>query len=464
MKKIINVLVMFALVFTLRAADTAKAKYIFLMIGDGMGVAHRSAAEIYKNDIAGSYDLKNSKMDNPLVMNTFPVQSLCTTHSLSSLVTGSASAGTAFATGYKVKSGVVSLNMSDKQPYKTIAEIAKENNMKVGIITSVNIDHATPAVFYAHQESRNSYYDISMQLAKSNFDFFGGGGAAGEGQSKSKGEKSPVDFAKEHGYTVTTNREELLELKPDSGKVWAYTDDAMVPVLDRTSTNSTTLVDFVKKAIELLENPNGFFIMVEGGQIDWASHKNDAAATIHEVLEFDETVGLAYEFYTKHPEETLIIVVADHETGGLALGNNRIPYRLDLKLLKNQKMTQQKFGEQVDDFKKDKTSFEDAMPVIQEIFGFRSLNKSEMDTLQKAYENSMSDDKKSDEQKIEYGRYNPLAITCCKILAAQAGLSWGTFNHTGIPVQISALGVGQDAFIGGCDLTDIFQKLNQLIK
>jgi len=464
MKKLVSVLLLFIFVFGVYADDTLTAKYIFLMVGDGMGSAHRTAAELYKNDTAESYNLKDSKIDK-LVMNTFPVQSLCTTYSKNSSVTDSAAAGTAFATGNKVESGVISLDKNNKQPYKTIAEIAKDKGMKVGIVSSASIDDATPAVFYAHQASRNSYYDISMELGASNFDFFGGGQAKGAAPSGLGGRKSPVDFAIENGFNVTTNKKQFSTLKPSENKVWAYSQyvdykGGLEYVIDRGDKDSLTLVDFTEKAIEILDNPNGFFIMVEGGKIDWAAHENDAATVVKEVLEFDDCVKVAYEFYKKHPDDTIVVVIADHETGGFIVDSN-----MDQTLvgLQSQKMSQTKFNEVVKSFRENKTEFKDAMPVIQNVFGLYNLSNYERELIEKAYAKSM-DGEKEKSDRGNYGSYDPLGVTCCKIVDNRAGLSWTSFSHTGADVPVSVVGVGQESFSGKIDNTDIFKNINQLIK
>jgi alkaline phosphatase len=460
MKKIINVLVMFILVVTLWADDSPKAKYIFLMIGDGMGMTHRNIAEYYKRGIASDIDLKDSTYEK-LNMNTFPIQALCATYSENSIVTDSAAAATAFATGHKTKSGVISMNADGTESYTTIAEIAKERGMKVGIVTSVSIDHATPAAFYSHRPSRGMYYEISTDLASSGFDYFGGSKPLVMSPSKLDGKKSPIDCAIDAGYTVVSNKADLLALEPkDDQLVWAFT--SMQCVIDREDNESPDLIDFTESGIELLDGTNGFFMMVEGGRIDWASHQNDVATMVNELLEFDDAVGVAYDFYEKHPDETLIIVVGDHETGGLSFGSHYLKYAAFPDKIKTQTMSQGAFGSIVKKFRSDNISFEEALPKIQEAFGFEKLSDTEKKIIEVGYKRSMVNEKDA-EDKITYGSYDPLAISCCRVINNRSGLAWTTFAHTGVPVQVSVIGVGQNDFNGLYDNTDIFKKIKKLL-
>ena len=452
----------FLIIFTLslKAEDVAKAKYVFLMIGDGMGMTHRNIAEYYKRGIAGDVDLKSSTYDK-LIMNTFPVQALCSTYSESSIVTDSAAAATAFATGHKTKSGVISMDAAGKKSYKTIAEIAKEQGMKVGIVTSVSIDHATPACFYSHRPNRAMYYEISTDLSTSGFDYFGGGQAKKMTLNQLQGKKSPVDYAIDAGYTVVSNKADLIALEPEQDQlVWAFT--SMKYVIDRKDTNCLNLVDFTENGIELLDNTNGFFMMVEGGRIDWASHQNDVATMVNELLEFDNAIGVAYEFYKKHPDETLIVVVGDHETGGLSFGSHYVQYAAFPDKIKTQKMSQGAFGSIVEKFRSKNISFADALPQINEAFGFGNLSDVETKIIEEGYNRSMINDK-NDVDKITYGSYEPLAISCGRVINNRSGLAWTTFAHTGVPVQVSAIGVGQSDFNGLYDNTDIFTKLVNLL-
>ena len=265
------------------------AKYVFLFIGDGLGIPQRVAAEQYSG--------------RELVMNTLPAQGVTTTQANDRFITGSAAAATAIASGKKTNIGFIGMDANLK-PMKTLAEMAKEQGKRVGIISTVSIDHATPAAFYAHVPSRKMYHEIDHALAESGFDFFGGGGLLDPSGKKSKAPLGDaIAKAKTNGYTFIDTREEFESLGKNAGKVvvenqWLQDDQAMPYSMDMTRAD-ITLPELTAKATELLDNSNGFFLMVEGGKIDWACHANDGMASIKNTLSFDESIQVALDFYSR---------------------------------------------------------------------------------------------------------------------------------------------------------------------
>ena len=253
-----------------------KAKYLFLFIGDGMAVAQRNAAELYLAREKGVCRPEEAR----LVMNTFPAQGMNTTYDLTSVIPDSASTATAISCGHKTRSGVIGEDAEAKISYESIAEVAKRKHLKVGILSTVSLDHATPAAFYAHVPSRKQMYDISMQLANSGFDYFAGGQLMEPLNKKDPSKPNALDTAKRNGYTIIVGREAFKALKPGIGKVIAMNalvdqDAAMYYKLDQNNNqDQVTLAEYLAKGIKLLDNPHGFFIMVEGGKIDWACHAN----------------------------------------------------------------------------------------------------------------------------------------------------------------------------------------------
>jgi len=459
----------------------ASPKYVFLFIGDGMALPQVSSAEIYASAVKNT---KYPEAPRSLSFTKFEAQGLTTTHDASSFITDSASAGTAIACGYKTLNGVISMDVEKKIKYKTIAEEAKEKEMKVGIVTSVSIEHATPAVFYAKVPSRSMMYEITLQLADSGFDYFGGGSVTDPDGKKSKMENKPgnvFDYAKSKGYKITKTKEDFMKLKRGGGKVWAVTEmpadaQSMLYEVDR-SKDVLSLADFTAKGIELLDNPKGFFMMVEGGKIDWACHANDGLSAIKDVFAFDDAVRLAVEFAGKHPKETLIIVTGDHECGGMTVGFAGTKYDTAFQKLKNQKISYAKFEEKINELKKQKPDlkFDEIAPMITEVFGLTfKADKSDMDLteyelklIQDAFAESMKDRKvrsKSDETYLAYGDYDPLTVTITHILNRKAGLGWTTYSHTGTPVPTYAKGVGAYIFDGYYDNTDIYKKIAAVLK
>lgn len=475
----------------LAAGEGPRARYVFLFIGDGMSLPQRTAAEIYKTNVV------NPGLDGPrprttgLLMNSFPAQGIITTHSFNSIITDSAAAGTALATGRKTNNYALALGPDSKEKYTSMAKMAQARGRRVGLISSVSLDHATPAAFYAHQAHRGSYNSIARQLPLSGFDFFGGGGFKQPGQ----GPSGIMALLEQAGYRVVNSRESMKALKPGDLKVVAVNpeldgDQAMPFVVD-AGPDVLSLADFVDKAIELLDGPEGFFMMVEGGKIDWASHANDAFSAIHEVLAFDEALGRAYEFLLEHPADTLIVVTADHETGGLALGQAGTRYNSFPALLGRQRGSYLAFTGRLNEMKqKGLLTPERLYPVIEDFFGLAplsgrerkilerraaegdagagerlalSLNASELAEVQRAMSLSnlataglldMDDDYSS-----RYGSFDPLTTVLTRILNQKAGLGWSTFSHSALPVPVSAVGAGAEAFAGYYDNTGVFHKI-----
>jgi alkaline phosphatase len=488
-------------------------KYVFIFIGDGTSFPQKNAAELYKASAASPKDFEPAVLraqnkisrntgittfkpaSSRLVMNTFPVQGVSTTYSTNSLITDSSSSGTAIATGNKTRDGVVGMDADARVKFTSIAKIAKAKGKKVGIITSVSIDHATPASFYACQPNRNDYYEIAVQASATGFDYFAGGGFK-QTRGKKGDQKDVFDLFVESGYTITRDRAGFDSLSRRDGKVVALNpvldaDEAMPYTLDR-SPGEITLAEFVRKGIDLLDNDEGFFIMAEGGKVDWACHANDALSAILDVIAFDEAVEVAYEFYKRRPEDTLIVVTGDHETGGMAVGFAGTRYDTFLDRIGRQKGSYLAFNGILADIKRDRPnlSLDDILPVVSDFFGLElhpagevellkkaaaegdaaaieklsfALQPFEVDTIRKGLETTLIPPKKRPENEDayfkDYGNYEPLTVALTHVLNNKAGIGWTTFSHTGLPSPVSAVGAGSEMFIGYYDNTDIFKKI-----
>jgi alkaline phosphatase len=446
-------------------------KYVFLFIGDGMGIAQVHSAEIYLSSIA---DPGGTPARTKLTMSTFPVTGMITTFGHNSYIPDSADAGTALACGKKTNSGIISMDPTGTVPYKSIATLAMEKDMKVGIVSSASIDHATPAVFYANQPSRNKYYEIAMTMAHSRFNYFGGGGI--KYPTGAKGDQpSVLDAASANGFRVAKNRVEFENLVPGK-KAIAYNavldeEKALFFALDRKRQNPLdhiSLAEFTRKGIQLLNNRSkGFFMMVEGGKIDWSCHANDARATIEEVIAFNEAIDEAAKFYKANPYDTLIVVTADHETGGMSLGFAGTRYETRFEVLQHQNKSHLEFGKLVKAYKANGASHVDIDPemkqMIQDSFGlsYDHLSDYEKQQLEDAYDRSMGGPVVYGAKKdyLLYGGHDPLTVTLTRILNQHAGIGWTTYSHTGLPVPVFAMGVGAQQFDGFYDNTDIARKL-----
>ncbi len=286
---------------------TKKVKNIILLVGDGMGLSQVSASQFYNKNASN--------------FNRFPVIGLIKTSSSSDLITDSAASATAFASGIKTYNGALGVN-TDSLAVKTIVEEISKIGISTGIISTSSIVHATPAAFYTHTKKRSMYEDIAAQLVSSDIDFFAGGGINYFNDRKDK--RDLILELEKNGFSIDL---EMLPntTKPTVSKKQGYllAPDAMPKMVDGRGdflSNATHL------AIESLStNEEGFFLMVEGSQIDWGGHDNDAAYLISELIDFDNTIGVALDF-AKLNGETLVIVTADHETGGFTLAEDNGDY------------------------------------------------------------------------------------------------------------------------------------------
>lgn len=474
--------------------ETAEApKYVFLFIGDGMSYPQFQAASDYLGALAdedyvkalpsNSYeDREGVVLDGSEVLNfmNFAVAGSAVTYDSCSFAPDSASTATSIATGYKTYSGMINVDTTGSTKYETIAEkLHSQKNWKIGIISSVNLNHATPAAFYAHQASRNDYYEIGEELVNSEFEYFAGGGlkkVTGPEEDKT----SLYDLATEAGYKITYTQADAEAVTAEDEKVILIDEhladsDAMAYEMDRAD-GEWALSDYVEKGIEVLDNDTGFFMMCEGGKIDWACHANDAGATVTDTLALADAVQVAVDFAKEHPDETLILVTGDHETGGLTIGYAGTDYDTYLDSLSNQTISYAQFDEQyVNGYKEAGTSFEDAMKDVEKLFGLKLsgeegdrlvLTEYETQRLRDAYELIMSDvttDDYTQEQYVLYGTYNPFSVTVTHILNNKSGVDFTSYSHTGLPVAVFADGTGADSFSGYYDNTEIYKKMASLL-
>ena len=483
-------------------------KYVFLFIGDGMSYPQIqltnyfvSANESKKNGETVTVDGEEKEVlssKNNLAMMDFPIAGSAQTYDSTSFAPDSASTATSIATGEKTWSGSINVSLDFSEEYETIAEKLKEQkDYKIGVVSSVNINHATPAAFYAHQPSRSSYYEIGQEMIESDFDYFAGGALLSP-TGKEEDQKDLYELAEEAGYRVVKTQDEAEKLTQEDGKAIVIDEhladsDAMAYDMDLKE-GEWALADYVDKGIEMLDNENGFFMMVEGGKIDWACHANDAAATISDTIALDNAVKEALEFYEEHPEETLILVTGDHETGGLTLGYAGTDYDTFLTNFNNQKISYAKFdSDYVAGYKENKTSFEDVMKDVTELFGLKApafgdetsqkkdsadqhpesdndgaleMTQYEYDKLKEAYDTTMTrtgeEEEFAQDEYVKYGSYEPLTVTITHILNNKSGVNFGSYAHTGLPVEVLVKGAGAETFDGYYDNTDIYNKLAAL--
>lgn len=476
-------------VSALASSDLESPKYVFLFIGDGMSYPQIQATADYLGALADDDymqaepsldDNGGAVLDGPVALNfmNFEAAGSAVTYDSNSFAPDSASTATSISTGHKTYSGSINVDETGTVEYETISEKLHEQlGWEVGVISSVNLNHATPAAFYAHQASRGDYYEIGEELVESGFEYFAGGGLL---DPDNGGESDNLyDLAEEAGYTVSMDYATHDTVTADDKVVlideYLADSDAMAYEIDRTD-DMWFLADYVEKGIDVLMNDTGFFMMCEGGKIDWACHANDAATTIHDTMAFSDAVQVAIDFAEEHPEETLILVTGDHETGGLTIGFAGTDYDTYLSLLESQTISFTQFDEQyVAEYKANGTSFEEVLADIEELFGLKTegeegdklvLTEYEIETLRAAYEKSVNGTATSSyeqEEYVLYGTYEPLSVTITHIINNKSGVSFTSYSHTGLPVAVFADGVGADEFNGYYDNTDIFNKLADML-
>ncbi|HSR88369.1 MAG TPA: alkaline phosphatase [Pontiella sp.] len=442
-------------------------KYVFFFLGDGMSTAQIEAAAAFK---AGDENRAESLLDpaSRLHMTQLPATGLAETFAANRFITDSAAAATAFTCGCKTRPGTLGRNTALDKAYKSIAELAQERGRAIGLISSAPLSHATPAGYYANVNSRYSYCEIGYQAARSGFEFFGGAHFSKLNSDRNAGKVVLKQAFTDAGYAFLTDKEEILQLADkEKGKVICSVatphDGSSMPYAIDRSADNFTLADITQVAINYLGNdPEGFFILVEGGKIDWACHVNDAATALVELIAFDDAVGVARDFLAEHPSETLIIVTGDHETGGLGIGYSGTRYQTRLQLLNKQKKSAERFVTE------DLAAYRQTHPwtgadcnidsnmkqLIESTFGldWNGLSEYQREQLETAYDASFGLvkedgrpsgydlDGETDVHFLTYGEADPLTVTLTRMLNNEAGLQWTTFSHTAAPVPVMAAG------------------------
>ena len=462
----------FLLAFALLAVfilptQAQQPKYVFYFIGDGMGVNQVLGTEMYQSELKGEIGV------TPLLFTQFPYATVAHTFSASNGVTDSAAAGTALATGNKTKNGAIGVN-KDMAEVSSVAVWAKNNGYKVGISTSVSIDHATPASFYAHENSRNNSYQIGLDLIESNFDFYAGSDFVNPTNKNAKDGKtyeSLYDLTAKAGYTLARGYKDYQKKAKKAEKMILFQseaasakDNGSIPYAIDRQKGDMTLSEITRAGINFLSknNEKGFFLMVEGGKIDWACHSNDGATALTEVQDFDNAIKVAYEFYEQHPEETLIVITADHETGGLSLGTGS--YDLNLQALKEQKVSEHGFTSILNGLRKkykNQVSWEVVKQALKDNFGFWGnvkLNEKQEARLKAVYDETFGN-QPVDLEKSEYLQNEPLAGEAKRILNSIARLGWNSGGHSAGFVPVFAIGANAHLFQGRFNNIEIPVKI-----
>lgn len=446
---------------TLAAGAADAPKYIFYFIGDGMGMGHVMAAEAYNRTVRGN--------DDHILMMQFPVASQSTTYSASSPVTDSAAAGTALATGNKTKNGMLGMS-PDTVAVSSIAKELHNDGWGIALVTSVPADDATPGAFYANVPNRGMYYEIGKQAAASGYDFIAGTNLRG---LKHK-DGTPTDLLETlaaNGVEIAHGIDELAMLTSPRVMLLNPADINLGQInftIDSVA-GAMNLPDMTEAALKHLQK-NGrdrFFMMVEGGNIDYGGHANDGGTIVKEVLNFNQALQHAYDFYLAHPDETLIVVTADHETGGLGLGNNSVGYDLHLGYLDHQRISKDRFADYCRAMRMSRRIYEweDMKQFLTDNLGFWAgvpVTPEQTANLEEEFTKCFKTDMSTDKETL-YNSFNSFTEAVYRIMDSFTGLSFTSNAHTGGLVPVYAVGAGAEAFAPLTDNASIPVKMRKLL-
>lgn len=428
MKKQLSVL---ALMCTASGAMAETApKNVIYMIGDGMGPAYTTAYRYFKDD-------PTTKSVEQTVFDTMLTGMARTYPDDHTVVTDSAASATALSSGHKSYNGAIAVD-TDKKPLKTMLEIAKQRGMTTALLATSQINHATPASFAAHNESRNNYDEIANDYidnkiaGKLPVDLMLGGGI----KYFIRDDRNLVDEFKAAGYQYGDDIQNLDQIT-QLPAIGLYAAKGLPFALDE---NPTRLTKLTSKALDLLDNQNkdGFFVMIEGSQIDWCGHANDIACAMAEMDDFASAIEKAKAYVDKN-KDTLLVITADHSTGGLTLGAHG-QYKWEADVVHGVKATAGTITQHLlesDDLKSVWNKYTS--------IAFTPENKIKLEQAK-----SMGD--------------KALNLAVKSIISDTSFTGWTTGGHTAVDVQVFAYGKGSEQFVGSQNNTDIADKLIHFIE
>jgi alkaline phosphatase len=433
-------------------------KYVFIFLADGAGIPQLEMARQYSLHIEkkGLVILDKILKEGSL--------GLMTTHPANSLSTDSAAAATALASGCKANLGALGMCADGSVP-QTVMELAKEKGMRIGLVTNATVYDATPAAFVCHIPNRRLYSAILDRYLDFEPDILLGGGKdqflpQSQPGSQRKDDVDMIASFRNKGYLYVSDKQELSQAS--SSKVLGlFSLKDMSFEIDRDKEKEPSLYDMTADAIRILEagNQRGFVVLIETEHTDTAGHLTDVASVIRDFLEFDRAVGLAYEFYRKHPRETLILVASDHDTGGVG-------FTLALKDLTSTRGSNQ-VAATVEDLKKIQW-IRISLKKAREILG-PSPTPEAIDDLMRTYfkDFTLVPDIRNlilNKQPISRTLFvDPIANALGMMIANNTQAYWMTTSHTNHPVFVAALGVGAEKFKGYQDNTDFGKHLMDLL-
>lgn len=439
--------------------SSAAPKYIFVFLADGAGIPHMEITRQYNRAIYQEGLVISDKIIKEGTLG------LMTTDSANSLSTDSAAAATALASGCKGRNGMLGMCADGAAP-KTVMETAKEQGMRIGLVTNSSVYDASPAAFVSHVPQRRLYSAILDRYLEAGVDVLLGGGRdqflpKSEAGGRRADQTNLIAAFQNRGYSYVSDKGQLERIKGNK-VLGLFSLEAMSFEIDRDRTTEPSIYDMTRAAIRILRenNPRGFFVFIENENIDSAGHLTDIASLIQDYREFDRAVGLAYEFYREHPGETLLLVTSDHETGGL--GFTQALRDLDDTRRGN------RVAATTEDLKKIHSipiSFKKAA----EILGSNPTSES-IDALMQTYFKGFRlapDFKEAILKKRPVSRTlysGPVASALGMMVANNTQAYWLTNAHTNHPVFVAALGVQAKRFRGYQDNADVGKSLMAILE
>lgn len=439
------------------------AKYVFYMIADGVGLNAFELTDQYRRTVYG----------DSLVTTSLPVRTHMVNYMADAVVSDSAAGGTALSIGYQSKRYYAGVDAQDR-PHDSILKVAHDNGYATGCITTVGINHATPATFYAHNTSRFDFEGIATEFINSDFIDFAAGASinAAPYDVDSTRRSVPRYRARLHEKGWTTTGDPALAARTTSTPVFLYYKDGThmeVPYALDAEPGDVNLVTFMKAAIDNLSaRKNGkFIIMCEGGKCDYAAHANDAGNYVAENYNFDQCVRLAYEFYLKHPKETLIIVTSDHETGGVIYGHSGKP-KYNIANLKYQTKSKSDMTDEVRDLREacapQVPTYEQVRAIVDEGYSFGNgidLTADDEAKLKACYDKYFTS---GEEVASLYERNDKIVDEASQIVARKANIIWAESGHTASYIPFFSVGVGSETFMGLHWNWEIPRQMSKIMK
>jgi len=426
-----------------KEGSPAAPKYIFIFLADGAGTTHLEIARMYSRHLHGEGLVTTDRIMKEGTLG------LLTIHSADRLVSDSAAAATAMTSGCKARNSALGICADGSIP-KRVLEIAKEKGMRTGLVTNSSICDASPAAFAAYASKRRDYDSIVDQYLKLEPEILLGGGLdyfipRDQRGSRRRDHRDLIALFKERGYAYVADKQALKATRGPR-VLGLFSPDEMSFEFERDPNVEPSLPEMTEAALRILGEERGFLLFVETELTDTATHLTDVASVIHSLREFDRAVALGYEFYRRHPADTLLLVTSDHDTGGLAFTG--YPTVQDLKRIQSIRISFKRaseiLGPSPSPFAVDKLMAEH----------FRAFNLSaplrEAILKQKSIGPTF--------------RANPTAAALGEMVAASTGAHWISSRHTNQPVFVAAMGAGAERFRGYQDNTDFGKHLLALLQ